>query len=249
MNTTRNILISVLGLAAASYVAGLHASTSTQKDTMKYELRQLDYPKNALEPAIDAETVTLHHDKHQATYVDKLNAALATEPSFDFKGSVGDLISNLSAVPESIRNAVRNNGGGVWNHEFYWRSFSPDKSHPSPELLAAIKEAFGSFENFQKQLSAAAVNQFGSGWAWLGVGTDGKLKIASTPNQDAPIMGSEISKTSMIPILNIDVWEHAYYVKYRNRRAEYVEAVWNIIDWNRVSARYEEAVKNKKVSL
>jgi len=226
------------------------ASEQKIKDCkMKYELAKLEYAENALEPWIDAETVRIHHGKHQAAYVDKLNAALASDTNFKFDESVGALISNLNAVPVSIRTAVRNNGGGVWNHEFYWRCLSPDKSHPSDELLAAIKDSFGSFENFKKMMNAAAVGQFGSGWAWLGVLPDGKLKICSTPNQDSPVMGKDVSPCGMIPILCFDVWEHAYYLKYQNRRPEYAEAIWNVINWKRVSDRYETAVKERKVQL
>ncbi len=240
------ILISI-AFAAPLHCAG--GASSTEREKMKYTLKELEYPETALEPWIDAETVRIHHGKHQAAYVEKLNAALASEPSFNFNGSAGELISKLDAVPESIKTAVRNNGGGVWNHEFYWRGLSPQKSHPSDELLSAIKESFGSFDNFKKLMTAAAVGQFGSGWAWLGVLPDGRLKICSTPNQDSPIMGAKISPCGMIPILCIDVWEHAYYLKYQNRRADYAEAVWNVINWKRVSDRFEAAVKDGKAEL
>ena len=216
---------------------------------MKYTLTELEYPVDALEPWIDAETVAIHHGKHQAAYVANLNKAMEAEPNFKFDGSVEALISNLDAVPESIRTAVRNNGGGVWNHTFYWRGLSPEKSEPSPELMSAIKESFGSFDEFKKQMNAAAVGRFGSGWAWLGVSADGKLKICSTPNQDSPIMGDGAGACKMIPILTIDVWEHAYYLKYQNRRPEYAECIWNIINWKRVSQRYQYALDKKKVLL
>lgn len=222
-------------------------NNQNEDKTMKYTLTPLEYPENALEPWIDAETVALHHGKHQAAYVEKLNAALASEPSFKFDGSVCELISNLDAVPVSIRAAVRNNGGGVANHEFYWRGLSPQKTHPSDELLCAIKDSFGSFENFRKTMTAAAMGQFGSGWAWLGVLPDGKLKICATPNQDSPVMGKDVAPCGMKPILCFDVWEHAYYIKYRNRRADYVEALWNLINWKRVSERFDKISKCGKV--
>ncbi len=233
-------------MASISFVIFARGETQIRKDTMKYELTPLEYSYDALEPYIDAETVQLHHDKHQATYVNNLNKALASEPNFAFDGSVEELISSLSQVPMSIRNAVRNNGGGVANHEFYWQGLSPIKSHPSDELLSAIKESFGSFENLQKILNDAGLSRFGSGWVWLGVSPDGKLTICSTPNQDSPIMDKEIVSCSIIPILTIDVWEHAYYLKYQNRRADYLNAIWNVINWNRVNQRYENAIKSLK---
>lgn len=199
-------------------------NNQNEDKTMKYTLTPLEYPENALEPWIDAETVALHHGKHQAAYVEKLNAALASEPSFKFDGSVCELISNLDAVPVSIRAAVRNNGGGVANHEFYWRGLSPQKTHPSDELLCAIKDSFGSFENFRKTMTAAA-----------------------TANQDSPVMGKDVAPCGMKPILCFDVWEHAYYIKYRNRRADYVEALWNLINWKRVSERFDKISKCGKV--
>ncbi len=219
------------------------AEQSTRKENMKYALTELEFPVDALEPWVDTETVKIHHGKHQATYVNNLNNILASAPDFKFEGSLSELISNLNAVPEAIRGAVRNNGGGVWNHEFYWQGLSPEKSHPSDSLLSAIKDAFGSFENFQKMMLDAGLSRFGSGWSWLGVSPDGKLKICSTPNQDSPIMGKEFSGCDIIPILCLDVWEHAYYLKYQNRRADYLAAIWNVINWKRVNERYENALK------
>ena len=233
-------------MASIFFVICTRGETQIRKDKMKYELTPLEYSYDALEPYIDTETVQLHHDKHQATYVNNLNKALASEPNFVFNGSVEELIRNLAQVPMSIRNAVRNNGGGVANHEFYWKGLSPKKSHPSDELLSAIKEAFGSFENLQKILNDAGLSRFGSGWVWLGVSADGKLTICSTPNQDSPIMDKEFVSCPIIPILTIDVWEHAYYLKYQNKRADYLNAIWNIINWNCVNQRYENAVKSLK---
>ena len=240
----------IIPFLAVSYlfIANFAESGENQrrKDTMKYELTPLEYSYDALEPYIDAETVKLHHDKHQATYVNNLNNALSAEPSFTFRGNLAELLSNLAQVPTSIRTAIRNNGGGVFNHEFYWQGLSPIKSHPSEELLSAIRESFGSFENLQKILNDAALSRFGSGWAWLGVTPTGTLKVCSTPNQDSPVMSKEITQCGIIPILTIDVWEHAYYLKYQNKRAEYLNSIWNIINWNRVNQRYEDAVKSLK---
>ena len=206
---------------------------------MKYELEPLKYDYNALEPVIDEQTVRIHHDKHQATYVANLNNTLAGEPNFDAPKCLRELISNLDSVPESIRTAVRNNGGGVWNHTFYWNTFSPNKSEPSAELAKAIADSFGSFEKMQEAVNSACVKQFGSGWGWLTADKSGKLYAESTPNQDAPVM----AKNGRIPLIAIDVWEHAYYLKYQNLRADYVKNIWKIIDWNEVSARFDKAVK------
>jgi len=236
--------------AAAVSIAGADVSKQEiKKEKMKYELEPLEYSYNALEPYIDAETVKIHHDKHQAAYVAKLNAALESDPSFKDGGDLEALLSNLTNVPEKIRTAVRNNGGGVWNHTFYWRGLSPEKSEPSNELMDAIVESFGSFEEFKKQLNDACAGQFGSGWGWLGVNGMGKLKICTTANQDSPIMGSAICPCGIIPILTIDVWEHAYYLKYQNRRPEYLEKIWNIVNWKRVNERFENAVKNRRVTM
>ncbi len=210
---------------------------------MKYELVPLDYDYNALEPYIDAETVKIHHDKHQATYVAKLNAALETAPDFKAPECLKELISNLDKAPASIKGAIRNNGGGVWNHTFYWKTFSPQKTNPSEALSNAINASFGSFDKFKEALSNASINQFGSGWGWLTADADGKLYIEATPNQDAPIMGAAIGASGRSPLIAIDVWEHAYYLKYKNVRADYVSAIWNIINWDEVSKRYEKAIK------
>lgn len=220
-----------------------------KNDNMKFPLVELEYAKDALEPYIDEDTVYFHHDKHQAAYVEKLNAAISSDPTFICGGSLTMMLSELDKVPEHLRTAIRNNGGGAWNHEFYWKGLSPNKSYPSKTLMDAIDKTFGSFENFKKQMSASATNHFGSGWAWLGVDGEGKLKICSTPNQDSPIMGKMVSACDMIPILTIDVWEHAYYLKYQNLRGSYLEAIWNVINWDKVSKRYEHALKEKKTML
>lgn len=199
-----------------------------------YELPKLPYAENALEPHVDATTMQIHHDKHHNTYVTKLNAAL--EGHDDLAGKdVEDLIRDLNAIPEDIRTAVRNNGGGHANHTFFWQILSPDGGgKPSGELASAIESKFGSFEKFQEEFTASATGRFGSGWAWLVV-SGGELEIMSTANQDSPIMEGKT------PILGLDVWEHAYYLKYQNRRPEYIDAFWNIINWNEVEKRYSEA--------
>ena len=197
---------------------------------MAYELPKLPYANNALEPHIDARTMEIHHTKHHKTYIDKVNAAIAgTE--FE-KKSVEDLISNLSAVPENIRMAVRNHGGGHANHSLFWTVMSPKGGGaPMGDLAAAIDAAFGSFDQFKTKFSEAAAGRFGSGWAWLSVDKS-KLMIEQTANQDSPLMEGRT------PILGIDVWEHAYYLNYQNRRLDYIAAFFNIVDWAAVNKRF-----------
>lgn len=196
----------------------------------KYELPPLPYAKDALEPHIDATTMEIHHDRHHATYVNNLNAAL--EGHEIGAKSVEELISDLNALPESIRTAVRNNGGGHANHSLFWQILSPNGGGaPTGEVAEAINAEFGSFESFKEKFSDAAKKRFGSGWAWLVV-KDGKLEVTSTPNQDSPLM------EGATPILGLDVWEHAYYLKYQNKRPEYIEAFWNIVNWEEVNKRY-----------
>ena len=206
---------------------------STYEDKMAYSLPPLPYAHNALEPHIDAKTMEIHHGKHHNGYVTKVNAAL--EGTDLGSKSVEELISDLDAVPENIRGAVRNNGGGHANHSLFWKVMSPDGGgQPSGELADAINAEFGSFEEFKEKFSAAAATRFGSGWAWLSVNGD-KLVVESTPNQDSPLMEGRT------PILGLDVWEHAYYLNYQNRRPDYVAAFFNIIDWNAVGERYAAA--------
>jgi Fe-Mn family superoxide dismutase len=201
---------------------------------MAFEVPPLPYAPDALEPHIDAQTMSLHHDKHHQAYVDKLNTALeGTE--FADSSSIEEIIANLDAIPEDKRTAVRNNGGGHLNHSLFWTSMSPDGGGaPDGDLAAAIDSAFGSFDDFKEQFEAAGVGQFGSGWAWL-VADGGALAITSTPNQDSPL--SEGRQT----LLGNDVWEHAYYLKYQNRRPEYLKAWWNTVNWPEVAARYSAA--------
>ncbi len=200
---------------------------------MPYEVPPLPYAADALEPHIDAETMTLHHDKHHQAYVDKLNAAVE---GTDLDGTpIEELIAGLSTVPEDKRTAVRNQGGGHLNHTLFWESMSPDGGgEPEGDLASAIDEAFGSFDAFKEQFEAAGVAQFGSGWAWL-VFDNGSLAITSTANQDNPISDGKT------PLVGNDVWEHAYYVSYRNRRPEYLKAWWNTVDWGKVAERYAAA--------
>ncbi|SFC53358.1 superoxide dismutase, Fe-Mn family [Alkalibacterium subtropicum] len=201
---------------------------------MPYTLPDLPYAYDALEPTIDEETMHLHHDKHHAGYVTKTNKALENNPELA-ELSIEDLMKKLDSVPEDIKTAVRNNGGGHANHSLFWEILSPNGGgEPTGELADAIKETFGDFESFKEKFNAAATGRFGSGWAWLVV-SDGKLEVMNTLNQDSPY--SE-GKT---PILGLDVWEHAYYLNYQNKRPEYVKAFWNVVNWDEVSKRYSNA--------
>jgi Fe-Mn family superoxide dismutase len=204
---------------------------------MAFELPSLPYPEDALEPHIDARTMSIHHDKHHAAYTNNLNSAL--EGHADLAGkSIEALLGDLNAIPEAIRTAVRNNGGGYANHNLFWETMGPDAGGaPTGDLAAAIDNAFGSFTAFKEQFAKAAATRFGSGWAWLYVGQDGQLAIGSTPNQDTPLMEGNT------PLLGLDVWEHAYYLNYQNRRPDYITAWWNVVNWNAVAERYAAARK------
>ena len=201
---------------------------------MAFELPALQYANDALEPNIDARTMEIHHDKHHNTYVTNLNNALKDHPELAAM-DIDDLMRNLDKVPEAARTAVRNNGGGHANHTLFWDIMGPNGGGaPSGDLGAAIDAAFGSFDNFKAQLKAAGIGRFGSGWAWL-VSNGGTLSITSTPNQDTPLMEGKT------PILGVDVWEHAYYLKYQNLRPNYIDAWFNAVDWSKVAARYAAA--------
>jgi Fe-Mn family superoxide dismutase len=201
---------------------------------MAFELPPLPYDYAALEPHIDKETMNIHHTKHHGGYVTKLNAAV--EGSEWASKSIEDILKSLDSVPESIRTAVRNNGGGHANHTLFWQIMKPGGGgEPSGTLGESISGTFGSFANFKEQFTAAAVGRFGSGWAWLVLDKDGKLVITSTPNQDNPL------SDGMTPVLGLDVWEHAYYLKYQNRRPEYIEAWWHTINWDKVAEFYAQA--------
>lgn len=202
---------------------------------MAHQLPVLPYPYNALEPYIDETTVVIHHDRHHNTYVTNLNAALEKHPDL-FNKTLEELLSDLNSIPEDIRTPVRNNGGGVYNHTLYWEILGPNAGGtPTGDLAQAIETELGGFEAFKQAFSTAAATRFGSGWAWLVVGKDGKLKVTSTPNQDTPLSDGET------PILTLDVWEHAYYLKYQNKRPDYIAAFWNVINWAEVAKRYEAA--------
>jgi len=203
---------------------------------MAYELPPLPYPKDALEPYFDTLTMEIHHDKHHQAYVTNLNKAIAGKPELEGK-TIEQLISNLDAVPADIRGAVRNNGGGHANHSFFWKILGPKAGGaPSGALAEAITATFGGFDAFKEKFEAGGVGRFGSGWVWLVVNKAGKLEIVSTPNQDSPI--TEGSK----PLLGADVWEHAYYLKYQNRRAEYLKAFWSVVNWSEVARHYAAAL-------
>ncbi len=198
---------------------------------MAFQLIPLPYAYDALEPFIDTMTMQVHHDKHHAAYVSNLNAAIEKHPELGSK-SLEALLSDLNAVPEDIRMAVRNHGGGTWNHNLFWEIMGPKAGgEPEGELAGAVVAQFGSFANFKAEFEKSAMGRFGSGWAWL-VKKEGKLRFMSTPNQDSPL------SDGFLPLLTLDVWEHAYYLKYQNRRAEYVTNWWNVVNWKAVASRY-----------
>lgn len=202
---------------------------------MAHELPSLPYAADALEPHIDATTMEIHHGRHHNAYVTNLNGALEKHPALG-DWSVEDLCRKLNEVPEDIRTAVRNNGGGHWNHSFFWTIMGPGKGGtPSGDLGAAIDSTFGSFEDFKTKFQNAGATRFGSGWAWLSVNGGGKLEVHSTPNQDNPLMEGKT------PILGLDVWEHAYYLHYQNKRPDYMAAWWNVVNWDAVGERYAAA--------
>jgi len=207
---------------------------------MAYELPTLPYATNALEPHVDARTMEIHHGKHHNAYVTNLNNALKDQPALAEK-SAEDLIKDLASVPEAIRGPVRNNAGGHVNHTFFWNLMKAGaEGKPVGKLDEAITSTFGSFETFQEKFAAAAAGRFGSGWAWLVV-KDGKLEIVSTANQDNPIMGAAVAGCSGTPVLGLDVWEHAYYLNYQNRRPDYVKAWWNVVNWAQAEANFQTA--------
>ena len=202
---------------------------------MAFELPKLPYAEDALEPYIDAQTMNIHHTKHHQTYVTNLNAAVDKTPELQGR-SLDDLLKHLSSVPEGVRTAVRNNGGGHWNHSMFWKWMAPNTGGaPSGKAADAINSAFGGFDKFKEEWAKAAAGRFGSGWVWL-LNDGGKLSITSSPNQDNPLMDGKSA-----PILGLDVWEHAYYLKYQNRRPDYLAAVWNVINWRVAEDRFNRA--------
>ncbi len=204
---------------------------------MAFEVPPLPYAYDALEPHIDKETMTLHHDKHHAAYVTNLNAAIEKHPELASKGAE-DLLRDLNAVPEDIRAAVRNNGGGHVNHSMFWTIMGPKRGgEPKGALADELRKTFGDYDAFKKLFVDTGLKQFGSGWVWLVRGKDGKLAVMSTPNQDNPM------SSGIAPIMGNDVWEHAYYLKYQNRRADYLNAWWNVVDWDAITRRFEAAAR------
>ena len=199
-----------------------------------FTLPPLPYAYDALEPAIDKETMTFHHDKHHQAYVTALNGAVDADPALQ-----GKSLQELVAVAGTLAPVVRNNGGGHWNHSFFWDIMGPDGGAPSTELASAIDSAFGSLDAMKAKFKEAGTKQFGSGWVWLIVGADGKLAITSTPNQDNPLM--DVAATKGTPILGNDVWEHAYYLTYQNRRADYLDGWWAVVNWNKVNEHFAKA--------
>ena len=230
----------MLGTVARNAGFENHTSEGTNAMTQvatKHELPPLPYDFSALEPHIDAQTMQIHHGKHHQAYVNNLNTALGKHPEL-YEKSLEELLRGISSVPEDIRGAVRNNGGGHHNHSLFWTIMAPaagGENEPQGALAQAITRSFGDFKKFKELLATAATSQFGSGWAWLTL-ANGKLEIQGRPNQDSPLMDNKI------PILGLDVWEHAYYLKYQNRRPDYVAAWWNVVNWPEVGRRYEAAL-------
>ncbi len=201
---------------------------------MKYELPQLPYGYDALEPYLDAKTMEIHHTKHHQTYTNNLNAALEKHPEVA-EVSLEKMLADLTLVPEDIRTAVRNSGGGYWNHDFFWKVMAPKVGgEPQGKVAEVIEASFGGFAPFKESFTKAATGVFGSGWAWLVLGEDGKLSVISTPNQDSPLA------LKQKPLLALDVWEHAYYLKFQNRRPEYIDAWWNVVNWDAVEKNLEK---------
>ena len=208
---------------------------------MAYELPKLAYAYDALVPHIDARTMEIHHTKHHQTYITNLNKALA-DANVAAPECICELISDISKLPEAIRTAVRNNGGGHANHSFFWKIIGPNAGGaPKGKLADAINTTFGSFDKFKEEFAKAATSRFGSGWAWLVASKDGKLSIGSTANQDSPLMGKAVAGIEGKPIIGLDVWEHAYYLNYQNRRADYITAFWNVVNWTHADERYGKA--------
>jgi Fe-Mn family superoxide dismutase len=239
----RTAIVQMSALAGAAIVANhlraegvpatQAAAAPAAAPTGPFTLPPLPYAYDALEPYFDADTMHLHHDKHHQAYVNNLNAAVAGHPELAGK-TVYELVANLAAVPDSIRTAVRNQGGGHANHSFWWPMLGKGSAAPSGELAKAIDARFGTFSAFQEQLTKAALSVFGSGWAWLITIPDGTLSIETTPNQDSPLTSGQK------PVVGVDVWEHAYYLKYQNRRPDYVRAFFQVINWDAVSSRFAE---------
>ena len=243
INRRHFVKLGTLAASAALLPNAARAAAAVTPAAGPYSLPALPYGFDALEPHIDKLTMEIHHDKHHAAYIANLNAALATAPDLA-KLPLDKLVAGLPAVTdEALRMTLRNQGGGHWNHDFFWKTLAPAKTSgkPSAALATAIDTAFGSMEAFKKSFGEAATKRFGSGWAWL-IAQDGKLKITSTPNQDNPLMQGIVPAADLgTPLLGLDVWEHAYYLHYQNRRPEYIAAWWNIVNWSAVSERFAAA--------
>ncbi len=234
MENTRRDFIKTSVLAAGALTFGLNGN-AVGSNEYPYTLPALPYGFNALEPFIDEKTMMIHHGKHHQTYTDKLNAALEKFPDYQSKG-LQNLFAQITLLPVELKTAIQNNGGGYWNHSFFWQILSPVKKEPSEELLAAITKSFENMDKLKSEMIAAGLSVFGSGWVWLIETAQKDLKIVTTTNQNNPMMGDANDKGA--PILGIDVWEHSYYLKYQNKRVEYFNGIWNVIDWHRVSALY-----------
>jgi len=254
MMTRRQALkTTALVAAATATVPGAIAQPASVAPSGPFTLPPLPYAFDALEPHIDARTMEIHHDRHHKAYVDNLNKSLADAPDLG-KKTIEDLLKDLNAVPEKIRTAVRNQGGGHFNHSLFWQMMKKDGGgQPTADLAKAIDSSFGSFADFKAKFAEAATKVFGSGWAWLTIDPDKKLSIATTPNQDTPILSfsvlpemekslplPRIHPVSPQPLLGLDVWEHAYYLKYQNKRADYITAWWNVVNWDFVAERYSK---------
>jgi Fe-Mn family superoxide dismutase len=236
----RNFLLMLGTFTGAAILGDLSYSSLAQEldneSESPFQLPPLPYDYDALEPYIDAETMTFHHDKHHAAYTKKLNEAVNQYPDLISKNAE-DLLQDINSLPRDIKQTVRNNGGGYVNHKMFWEIMSPDGGgEPTGAIAEAIIAAFGSFDAFKEQFNDAGAKQFGSGWAWLVLDNNQQLKVMSTPNQDSPLM------KGMYPIMGNDVWEHAYYLKYRNKRDEYLTQWWNVVNWDEVNKRYEQAI-------
>ncbi len=236
MPLTRRQMLAAAGAGAAALILTPRLLRAADPKP-RFEVPPLPYPYDALEPHIDAETMKIHHDRHHKAYVDNLNTAVEGQPDLA-KMSLEDMLRNPDKLPMEVRQKIINNGGGHYNHTLFWEVMAKNAGgQPKGDLAKAIETAFKSFDELQKQMSAAAVGQFGSGWAWLVVDKDKNLKIVPTANQNSPL------STGQTPILGVDVWEHAYYLKYQNKRADYVKAWWNVVNWDNVAERYKTAAK------
>ena len=238
---TRREAIKTTAILAATAAAVPQAlaqmAPTTTVVSVPFSLPPLPYSVDALEPHIDARTMEIHHDRHHKTYVDNLNKAIAELPAGD-RPNLDGLVKGLDSVPEKVRTAIRNNGGGHFNHMLFWQMMKKDGGgEPKAELAKAIETAFGNFSAFKEAFGKAATSRFGSGWAWL-VFNAGKLDVVSTANQDSPLMGKAIAGCEGTPLLGLDVWEHAYYLKYQNKRADYIAAWWNVVNWDVVTERF-----------